>query len=107
MITLTPKAVKAVRRFAGGSEKPVFGIRISVSGGGCAGLQYGVTLESEKQEDDLVLEVEGIKVLLDPLTAPMVEGVTVDFYDTITGTGFKFDNPNASASCACGQSFSA
>lgn len=107
MITLTPKAVKAVQRFARGSEKPVLGIRISVSGGGCAGLQYSVKFESEKQDDDRVLEIDGIKVLVDPDSAPLVEGVTVDFYDTLTGTGFKFINPNASASCACGQSFSA
>lgn len=107
MITLTPKALQAVRRFVKGSSDPVFGLRIVVSGGGCSGLQYGMKLEAEKQDDDVLVEYEDITLLVDPFSAPLIEGVTVDFVDSLTGTGFKFDNPKATSSCACGQSFTA
>jgi iron-sulfur cluster assembly protein len=107
MITLTPKALKAARRFVKGSSDPVFGLRIVVSGGGCSGLQYGMKLEAEKQDDDVLVEYEDITLLVDPFSAPLIEGVTVDFVDTLTGTGFKFDNPRATSTCACGQSFTA
>ena len=106
MINLTPAAVKAVQRFIRGSETPVAGLRLVVSGGGCSGLQYGMKLEAEKAEDDWELEIEGVKLLVDPMTMPMIDNVTVDFVDTLTHTGFKFANPNATAKCACGSSFS-
>jgi iron-sulfur cluster assembly protein len=106
MINLTPQALKAIQRFIRGSETPVAGLRLSISGGGCSGLQYGMKLESEKAEDDWELEVDGVKLLVDPMTMPLLDEVTIDFIDTLTHTGFKFDNPNASAQCSCGQSFS-
>lgn len=108
MITLTPAATKAIDRFIKGSENPVAGLRIFVSGGGCSGLQYGLRLEQEKAEDDVEFEVgASTKLLVDPMSRPMLEGLTVDFVDTLTQTGFKFNNPNATGSCACGSSFSA
>ncbi|MDR3055936.1 MAG: iron-sulfur cluster assembly accessory protein [Zoogloeaceae bacterium] len=106
MIHLTPNAVKAINRFIRGSEQPVAGLRLLVSGGGCSGLRYGLRLESEKAEDDVEMEVEGIKLLVDPFSHPMMDEVSIDFIDSLTRTGFKFDNPNASAQCSCGQSFS-
>ncbi len=106
MINLTPAAVKAVQRFIRGSESPVAGLRLMISGGGCSGLQYGMKLEAEKADDDWEVEVEGVRLLVDPMTMPMIDNVTIDFVDTLTHTGFKFDNPNASAQCSCGQSFS-
>ncbi len=105
MITLTPNAVKAIRRFVRGSETPVAGLRILIQGGGCSGFQYGLRLEAEKQEDDTELDIEGVKLLVDPLSYTLVARVTVDFIDTLTHTGFKFDNPNATSTCGCGQSF--
>ena len=107
MITLTPNAISAVDKFIKGSATPVAGLRIAISGGGCSGFQYGMSLEEAKSEDDTVLEYGAIKVLVDPLSAPLLEGVTVDFVDSLNGSGFKFENPNASSSCACGSSFSA
>lgn len=106
MIHLTPAAVKAVQRFIRGSEKPVLGLRLTISGGGCSGLQYGMKLEAEKADDDWEVEIEGLKLFVDPMSHPLVDEVTIDFIDTLTHTGFKFDNPNASAQCSCGQSFS-
>jgi iron-sulfur cluster assembly protein len=105
MIQLTPRAAKAIQRFIRFSETPVAGMRLFVSGGGCSGYQYGVRLEGESGADDTILDVDGIKVLVDPATQPLIDGLTIDFVDTITETGFKFDNPNAKAACGCGKSF--
>jgi iron-sulfur cluster assembly protein len=107
MINLTPNAISAVDKFIKGSATPVAGLRIAISGGGCSGFQYGMSLEEAKNEDDTVLEYGAITLLVDPLSAPLLDGVTVDFVDSLNGSGFKFENPNASASCACGSSFSA
>ncbi|MES9843379.1 MAG: iron-sulfur cluster assembly accessory protein [Candidatus Sedimenticola sp. PURPLELP] len=107
MLTLTENAQKAVSRFINGSESPVAGLRISVAGGGCSGMQYGMALEETPNSDDLIVETGGIKIFVDPHSAPMLKGVTVDFLDSMEGSGFKFENPNAAASCGCGNSFSA
>lgn len=108
MINLTPAASKAIHRFVKGSETPVAGLRIFVSGGGCSGLQYGLRMETLKSEDDFEFALgEGVTLLVDPMSRPMLEGLTVDFIDSLTQTGFKFNNPNATGSCACGSSFSA
>lgn len=107
MITLTPKAQSAVENFIHGSASPVAGLRIAISGGGCSGFQYGMSLEEKAAEDDVVVECGAIKLLVDPFSAPLLNGVTVDFVDSLNGSGFKFENPNASNSCACGSSFSA
>ena len=82
------------------------GLRISVQGGGCSGFQYGLALEETQSVEDVIYEYAGLKVFVDPASAPMLEGVTVDFVDSINGAGFKFENPNAKASCGCGNSFS-
>jgi iron-sulfur cluster assembly accessory protein len=107
MLTLTPSAQKAVSRFIKTSEAPVEGLRISVTGGGCSGMQYGMMLEEAAKGDDTVVEIGDIKVFVDPLSAPLLKGLTVDFLDSMEGSGFKFENPNAGASCGCGNSFSA
>jgi iron-sulfur cluster assembly protein len=106
MIHLTPAAVKAISRFVKATETPVAGLRIFVSGGGCAGLQYGLRLEQDKGDDDLEFDVgAAARLLVDPLSSSMLDGLTVDFVDSLTQTGFKFNNPNVAGACACGQSF--
>jgi len=107
MITLTPTALSAIDKFIKGSATPVAGLRIAISGGGCSGFQYGMKLEEAKAEDDVVVEMSGVTLLVDPFSAPLLSGVTVDFVDSLNGSGFKFVNPNATNSCACGSSFSA
>ena len=107
MLILTENAQKAIGRFIKGSETPVGGLRISVTGGGCSGMQYAMALEEEAKGDDTVVEVGNVKVFVYPYSAPLLKGVTVDFHDSMEGSGFKFDNPNANASCGCGNSFSA
>ena len=107
MLTLTENAQKAISRFIQGSETPVEGLRISVTGGGCSGMQYGMALEERANIEDTVVEIDKLKVFVDPQSAPMLQGVTIDFLDSMEGSGFKFDNPNATASCGCGNPFSA
>lgn len=106
MITLTNNAVQAVNRFIRGTDKPVAGLRIRVEGGGCSGYKYGLKLEDSLAEHDQQVHIGGVTVLIDEASAPMLEGVTVDFVETMEGSGFTFENPNASKSCGCGKSFS-
>lgn len=107
MLTLTPSALSAVEKFIKGSDTPVAGLRISISGGGCSGFQYGMRLEEAKAEDDVEVALGGVMLLIDPFSAPLLDGVTVDFVDSLNGSGFKFENPNATSNCGCGSSFSA
>jgi iron-sulfur cluster assembly accessory protein len=107
MITLTDNAQKALGRFIKGAESPVAGLRIGVSGGGCSGLQYSMSLVETKAATDLEVPFEELTVFIDPESAPKLAGLTVDFIDSIDGSGFKFENPNATNSCGCGKSFSA
>lgn len=106
MITLTEKAIKAVSRFIR-SEKGAAGLRLRVTGGGCAGLQYEMQLETAPEANDTVIEQSNIRIFVDPQSAAMLQGLTIDFVDTMVESGFTFHNPNASASCGCGKSFSA
>ena len=105
MIELTPAAHEAIRRFIKCSESPVAGLRVFIEGGGCSGFKYGLRLEQSKSEDDFEFDLEGITLLVDPMSRTMIDGLSVDFVDTLIQTGFKFNNPNASGSCACGESF--
>jgi iron-sulfur cluster assembly protein len=105
MITLTENAVSAVGRFISGSGKPDAGLRIEVTDGGCSGYQYGLRLEDNNNATDTVIDYGEIKVFIDEQSMPMLDGMTVDFVDSLEGSGFKFTNPNAAKSCACGTSF--
>ena len=107
MLTLTDNAIKAINRFITGSETGASGLRIQVSDGGCSGMQYGLKLEQAATTEDVVVESGGVKVFIDPASAPQITGVTVDFVESMEGSGFKFTNPNAKNPCSCGKSFSA
>ena len=106
MITLTDSAINAVGRFISNSDKPTGGLRIEVTDGGCSGLSYGLRLESAETKEDTVIEYGTIKVFVDPSSLPKLDGMSIDFVDSLEGSGFKFTNPNAVKSCACGSSFS-
>lgn len=106
MLNLTESAQAAVSRFMTGAEEPVAGLRIAVTGGGCSGMQYSMALEKQSSAEDTIVECGDVKVFVDPQSLPLLEGVTVDFLDTMEGSGFKFVNPNASNTCGCGSSFS-
>ena len=105
MITLTDLAVSQLQGLLQQRALPDQGLRIFVQGGGCAGLQYGMTYEDTSREGDTVVEVKGIRLFVDPFSAGYLEGVCIDYQDTLLGTGFQVENPNAVATCACGTSF--
>jgi iron-sulfur cluster assembly accessory protein len=105
-ITVTSTAVAEVRKYMeenGTSEAS--GLRIGVLPGGCSGFQYGLNIEDEPAEDDLVVEVEGLKLFVDPFSMQYLGGVEIDYVTTFQGSGFTFNNPNASGGCGCGSSF--
>ena len=80
-------------------------LRVAVEGGGCSGFQYEIQLDNPNQ-DDLVLEGQGQKVVVDSVSLPFLAGATIDFTEELIGARFTIDNPNASSSCGCGTSFS-
>jgi len=81
-------------------------LRISVEGGGCSGFQYKFDIETDQADDDLVLRKEGAVVLIDQVSLGFLDGCKIDFVDDLIGASFRIDNPNATASCGCGTSFS-
>ena len=85
--------------------KDTHGLRVFVKGGGCGGMQYGMTFEDNFSEDDTVYESHGMRVVVDPTSLFYVSGASVDYVDNLMGGGFHIDNPNATSSCGCGSSF--
>jgi iron-sulfur cluster assembly accessory protein len=105
MITLTPSAVQAVRELLSQRKLTDHALRVFVAGGGCSGLQYGMSLEPTIREQDLKAEFDGIQVVVDEVSINYLHGATVDYIETEQGAGFKIDNPNAMPSCNCGSSY--
>jgi len=104
-ITLTPAAAEAVNDLLTKRNLTGYALRVFVSGGGCSGFQYGMALENQIRDTDLSYEMHGVKVVIDEISIDYLRGATVDYVDTMMGTGFKIENPNAVASCGCGNSF--
>ncbi len=105
MITLSDRAAEEIKGLLEKQNKPEAMLRVFVSGGGCSGFQYGMSLEDAAMEGDQQTEVNGVKVIVDPRSAMYIQGAEVDFVDNLMGGGFKIDNPNAASSCGCGTSF--
>ena len=105
-ITVTATAVAEVRRYMeeqGATDAA--GLRVGVLPGGCSGFQYGLNIEDEPGEDDMILESNGVKLFVDPFSLQYLTGVEIDYVSTFQGSGFTFNNPNASGGCGCGSSF--
>ena len=105
-VTITSEA--AGRLLALMQEKQLgeeFALRVFVSGGGCSGLQYGMTFDDQIREGDAEMSESGLRVLIDPISMRYLQGASIDYADSLMGGGFKIDNPNAAASCGCGHSF--
>ncbi|GJD62763.1 HesB/IscA family protein [Methylobacterium frigidaeris] len=104
-ITLTSRAARRINEIMG-AEPPGSMLRISVNGGGCSGFQYAFDIAKDRTADDLAVERDGATVLVDPTSLPYMEGATIDFVNDLIGQSFKIENPQATASCGCGTSFS-
>jgi len=100
---VTPRAFARLAEIGAGEQNQA--LRIAVEGGGCSGFQYDIELDAPA-EDDMVLEGQGQKVVVDSVSLPFLAGATIDFSEELIGARFVIDNPNASSSCGCGTSFS-
>lgn len=108
MIEVTTQAATQIRELLSEDGKlETHGLRMKVVGGGCSGLQYQLSFDDTVREIDAEIEVEGVKVIVDEKSALYLVGSVLDFVDTLQESGFKIENPNASNTCGCGQSFAA
>ena len=103
-MTLSPAAAARIALIAEKQGKPA-ALRLSVEGGGCSGFQYRFGLAESIEADDLVVETDGVKLVVDPVSLDLVAGSVVDFVDSLGGSAFKVENPLAVAGCGCGSSF--
>ncbi len=106
LITVTEAAATELQRAMEAQDKQDMALRIAVLPGGCAGMQYGLSLDSEEQPGDEEFVSGGIRLVVGRQDLPMVAGMQVDYVQSVSGSGFKVENPNASESCGCGSSFS-
>lgn len=108
MIEVTNQAAAQIRALLSEDGKlETHGLRMKVIGGGCSGLQYQLSFDDQVRDIDAEIEIEGVKVIVDEKSALYLVGSVLDFVDTLQESGFKIENPNASNTCGCGQSFAA
>ena len=102
MLQFTPAAVEQLKSAIEASET----VRVAVLGGGCAGMSYSLTIDSETDEEDLLMEFGHVKVCIDPHSAGILNETTIDYITSLRSNGFVFNNPNSNTTCGCGSSFS-
>ncbi len=108
-LVITARAAEEVQKFIAQEQVPVesAGLRVSVLPGGCSGFKYSLNVEERALDDDMVAEVNGVRVFVDGFSAQYLTGVTIDYVSSMQGSGFTFGNPNATGGCGCGSSFTA
>jgi iron-sulfur cluster assembly protein len=106
MVQLTERAVSKVREILGSQEPKPAGLRISVVGGGCSGFSYSMAFENQQNMLDKTYKYDDLKVFIDQASLLYLDGVEVDYVESLEGAGFKFNNPNVKSTCGCGSSFS-
>jgi iron-sulfur cluster assembly protein len=106
MVQLTETAVSKVREILDTQEPKPAGLRIAVVGGGCSGFSYSMAFENTQNMLDKTYTFDGLKVFIDQASLLYLDGVEVDYVETLEGSGFKFNNPNVKSTCGCGSSFS-
>jgi iron-sulfur cluster assembly protein len=104
VLSVTEAAALKIKQLLAG-EDDVSVLRVAIQGGGCSGFQYGLGFDRGAADGDLEFEQHGVTVVVDPFSAPYLQGAQVDYVDSIQQSGFAIDNPNAVASCGCGHSF--
>ncbi len=108
-VVLTDAAATEVRKFIAAEQVPTetAGLRVSVLPGGCSGFKYSLNIEERPLDDDMVMDVNAIRLFVDGFSAQYLSGVTIDYVTSMQGSGFTFTNPNATGGCGCGSSFTA
>ena len=104
-VKVSARAARRITEILKSEPQPSM-LRIAVTGGGCSGFQYNFAIDDSRLDDDLVVERDGATVLIDPVSLDFLKGAEIDFVDDLIGQAFKVNNPNATASCGCGTSFS-
>ncbi len=105
-INLSDRAIEKVRRLVAEEENDQLKLRVFITGGGCSGFQYGFTFDELVADDDTALEQDGVTLLVDPMSLQYLAGSVVDYTEGLEGSRFVVNNPNATATCGCGSSFS-
>lgn len=105
-LSISDQAIDRINQLLATKDNPDLMLRVYIQGGGCSGFQYGFQFDENKQDDDIAIEQSGIKVVVDMLSLQYLGGAEIDFKDDIMGSRFLVNNPNASATCGCGSSFS-
>lgn len=106
MIQFTPVAIAKVKEIMAQQNPQPAALRVAVVGGGCSGFQYHMAFDNNQNGADNVFEFDGLKVLVDQMSQMYLDGVEIDYIETLEGAGFKFNNPNVKSTCGCGSSFS-
>lgn len=106
MLQLTDNAASKVKEIMTQQTPSPTALRVAVVGGGCSGFSYHMAFDSTENPTDNVYEFEGVKVFVDQMSEMYLDGVQIDYIETIEGAGFKFNNPNVKSTCGCGSSFS-
>lgn len=108
-LVISDRAAAEVKKFIEAEQVPAetAGLRVSVLPGGCSGFKYSLNIEEAALEDDMVAEINGVRVFVDGFSAQYLSGVTIDYLSSMQGSGFTFNNPNATGGCGCGSSFTA
>ena len=105
LVNITDKAAEKAKALLSARELPDGALRVFVAGGGCSGYQYGMALARSAEEDDIVIQQSGVRILVDPESAQYLKGAEIDYVEDIMKSGFSIFNPNATKGCACGSSF--
>ncbi len=105
-VEITARAVARIKQLLARRGKPDAYLRIGVRAGGCSGLEYVMQPEESPRPNDLQFELDGLRILIDPRSARILQGTTIDYTGELIGGGFRFNNPNAKRQCGCGTSFS-
>ena len=106
MITITDPAKIKIQDILAEENNSNINLRVFVQGGGCSGFSYGFTLDEMKNEDDFDVDLDGVHVLVDSMSAQYLTGAIIDYKDDLMGSSFTISNPNATTTCGCGSSFS-
>lgn len=108
-LSVSERAADEVRKFLAAETAPeeTAGLRVSVLPGGCSGFKYSLNIEAAPAEDDMVMTLTGVRLFVDGFSAQYLNGVNIDYVSSMQGSGFTFNNPNATGGCGCGSSFTA